>query len=254
MKKAFFIYIFVILSICFTACVNGNNPIEHQNIGEDTMMYGDSNDLEQADKRQEEAINASVPTEYETIYFTNVDDLIYWIKTVDIDTFQEGRYKNGIASLRRNGNILVPSYSSSDIRLRGMEVLPDNNLGLTEIVYVHSTENIRNVITVTEINETYAKQANEEGVRGYLAEKHGDKFRRERVLEAEISTKANRSARESRKKVQYVKVIDTETSAIAHSQIHLLSDGFEVRITQQQDAENERFLSELSLETMALNI
>lgn len=215
------------------------------------------NNLEQMNHHRRKKINEIQPPKYETKMFKNMDDLVAWVQSENIDEFQEGRYRNGISSLRKIKKILSPSYPNHDITLRFIEVLPDDfdSNGYTVIAYYYYTETQRVVIFVRQMNEKISKQAHK-NVNSYFAAKYDLSLKNAPVFEAkiEMKDKDKYSFRKNMSSIPYVKTtVHSETSDNTRSIAYFLSDGFELAITQAQNVEDERFINEICLESVEFN-
>lgn len=207
--------------------------------------------------------NPIAPTKYQNKEFTNVDELVEWIQTEDVENFQEGRYKNGISLLRSNNKILIPSFSDPNMPSPRIEVMPDNFYpdGHTVIGYFYYLPEKTVVIFVKGMNKTYAVQA-EEGVSDYLAAQYDAKYAQKPVLETIVDTKElkinsfNAEGRSSAKKIEevipYVKSVDSETSSEEIAQAFFLYDGFEVKLMQPNKKWDDLYLGDLCLEAVTL--
>ena len=96
--------------------VIGGILFSHDNIYQQNKM----NSL-QALIYNEKSINYGPPL-YENKDFLSIDELIEWIETENIETFQDGRYKNTISLLREQGEILIPSFTDVNMPSRIIEL------------------------------------------------------------------------------------------------------------------------------------
>ena len=95
MKKIFAVCIVATFLACISACGYSGNHVDGNNGDVDAMDYNGTNS-NQSSHQHEERIHAGTPL-YQNMEFFNVDELIAWIQTEDIENFQEGRYNNGIS-------------------------------------------------------------------------------------------------------------------------------------------------------------
>lgn len=193
--------------------------------------------------------SALSPPEYPTKMFDNVNALVAWIQSEKLDSFQEGRYKNGISSLRNLGKVLSLSYASPDITMRFIEALYDDfdSNNRTVMAYYFYTETQRVVIFVKQMNASYAAQA-KEGPNSYFAAQYGSQFKNLPVLEAGS--------------VKYIKTVvatedwssgEAKPSEEKLSSSYFISNGFEIEVTQDQAVEDDRFIRELQIKPVAFS-
>ena len=79
------------------------------------------------------------PPLYPQVHVESVDELLEWIRTVDVETFQSGRYIAVVSLLRTVGKTIVPSFDIPGVESFGMTVLQDDVLpmGRTAISYAY---------------------------------------------------------------------------------------------------------------------
>lgn len=237
------------------------------------IAYALDSDSKNMDKTAQNGINSeqnvkevgSAP-KYTDKRFEKVDDLVEWIQTEDIDTFQEGRYQKGISSLRENGEILVPSYEGSDMTLQFIEVLPDESYpdGCTAIVFHYYNSNSEKVMVITkELNKVYTNQA-QQGVSSYFTAQYGNTNTNKSVHETTIKQKSNPTGTAEKKNAQtssqrveqdvsYLMIESSDGSSSSVNQATFLANDFEVHVTQHNNNWKEEYLTDLCLESVSIN-
>ena len=240
------------------------------NVITESSTPGSSSDFTQPKPKADEAsssINSSDSTQsqpeadaettphYPPHTFSDINELIAWIKTNDAADYQDGRFKASVSSLKALGIMLFPSYVNSDIELRFAEILPDsyNQTGHATVVFYYFLDNKRVVIEVKPINEAYAKQANEGDIHGYMVAQYGHRFEDATEYSTEIKIKNELISENGSQYIQYIKAtIESELSGNSRNQIAFLSNGFEVSIFQQSDLDDNLFIDKIFLELISL--
>ena len=70
--------------------------------------------------------SALAPPKFEPQFFYTTDALVDWISRESFSTYQEGRFKEGLVEVKRNGEILVaPNEDLFDAKRRFIEILED---------------------------------------------------------------------------------------------------------------------------------
>lgn len=162
-------------------------------------------------------VTAAAPPGSTTVMLNSVEKLIHFIQTVDIDNFQDGAYKNGISSLRENGELLVPSYAEGLVENGMIEVLHDRTSpdGLTTIGYAFYSTLPTILIYIKEVNPVY-EHLIDEGLISYLTAQYGGGSYDKTVYETTIGG-------DRAEKISYV-MLSTGTAKF-------IKDGFEVQFT-----------------------
>ena len=199
-------------------------------------------------------VTAAAPPGYSTLMISNIDDLISWIQTEDIETFQQGAYQGGISSLRAKGELLVPSYEDASIEFRFIEVLHDQTTtdGLTGMLYYFYPNDRMavNTILIKEINPENASLL-EEGLSEYFTAQYGDRYSGLPEHETTIGADAQET-------ITYI-TLDSETSEgdgadgnnpeIKSTSTFFIKDGFEVQIAYKpKDSWDIKYINDLCLD------
>ena len=237
------------------------------------IAYALDSDFKNMDKTAQNGINSGenvkevdMAPKYTDKRFEKVDELIEWIQTEDIDTFQDGRYQTGISALRENGEILIPSYEDSDMSLEFIEVLPDDTHpdGNTPIVFHYTSGNNEKIMIVTkEINKAYVNQA-QQGVTNYFSAQYGNANNNKEVHETTIKQKnsstgtaerrnAQTSSQRVEQDVSYLMIESSDGSSSSVNQATFLANDFEVHVNQQNNNWREEYLTDLCLESVPIN-
>jgi len=253
MKNMLLLCITAFLLTCFTACTNYDHEVK--TTGDVSTMVQNTPKLDQ----QKENTNSNSSPKYQTKEFFNVDDLIDWIQTEDIENFQEGRYKNGISSLRKCGKILIPSFDDPDMPSPRIEVMPDNFYpdGYTVIAFFYYLKEKNIVIFVKEMNSSFTKQAETGGISGYLAAQYGTDYAKSPVYKTTIETddlkiNGRLSVEKNKQEISYSIVVDSKTSSNEIAQAYFLSNGFEIKVMQPNNNWEDKYLNDLCLETLTV--
>lgn len=200
--------------------------------------------------------------EYQTLMFSNAEDLIGWIETMDAENFQIehsrkatiGRYYNGISSLRELGKILIPSFEGSDMRFIRIEVFPDthNSSGHTIIGFYYSAGDRSVSVTVVEMDYRYADIAEKEGIGGYAAAKYSKIFADATVIQTEKEVKYPSIGIVEKQVISYAFATSTGTTEYPMDSAFFLIDGFEVKVSQNYKSNeqkwDEKYINDLSVE------
>lgn len=196
------------------------------------------------------------PPLYPQVHVESVDELLEWIRTVETETFQSGRYTQVVSLLRASGQTLVPSFDISGIELRGITVLQDYALsaGSTMIFYVFFTvENERIAISVRNVNTNYIVEANR-GIENYAAAALDEVWSAATLSETTIQFLTEYSIRTET--VQTLTRSDVDDPDVVgwrpFTRIIFLVDGFELWIQQDRDRFRDDILESLRLEVAAI--
>ena len=272
MKKILSVLIIALLVVGITGCAGDSILPSGNNVGDEDAM--NQNEISSGSIGQDKGqIHSGTPL-YQNKEFFNIEDLIEWIQTEDIENFQDGRYKNGILSLRNRGEVLFPSFHDPNMPSPRIEIFPDNFHpdGHTVIGFFYYIGDEMIVIPVKEMNSSHLNLAISEGIGGYLTAQYGVEYARSPIFQAEIEineiaaseiseislerTEIRGSANNRNETAQEISYAMTRTSGAIGSGVDwaiFLADEFEVRIIQHNDEWNSRYLNELSLHTITLN-
>ena len=202
---------------------------------------------------------ASQPPLYQTVQFSNVEDLIEWINNEDIENFQEGWYKNGIFSLRKRDELLAPSFMGEAQSLHSIEVLHDNmGAGRTTILYgLRSAQEEWVGVSIIEINPDKAHLL-EEGLLSYWGDRDDGTVIDGVVYETTIGSG-------EQDPISYIILeipqqtwnLETTKTDIGNVEdgskvVFFIKDGFEVRVVQDWKSFNIDFIKNLHLELIPL--
>lgn len=175
-----------------------------------------------------------------TVKLKNVEKLIHFIQTVDVDNLQNGAYKNGISSLRENGELLVPSYAEGLVENGMIEVLHDRTSpdGYAMMIYYYypigGTSPIK--ITIKQINQKNAYLL-EEGLSNYFAAQYGDSYSGATEYEATIGP-------DGKKTIPYIAVPEYS---------FFIKDGFEIGANFNPNEDlNRKYINDLCLDIVPL--
>lgn len=162
-------------------------------------------------------VTAAAPPSSTTVKLKDVEKLIHFIQTVDVDNFQDGAYKNGISLLREKGELLVPSYAEGLVENGMIEVLHDRTSpdGFTTIGYTFYSTLPTILIYIKEVNPVY-EHLIDEGLVSYLTAQYGSGSYDKTVYETTIGG-------DRAEKISYV-MLSTGTAKF-------IKDGFEVQFT-----------------------
>ena len=184
-------------------------------------------------------VTAAAPPGSTTVKLKNVEKLIHFIQTVDVDNLQNGAYKNGISSLRAKGEVLVPSYPEGMMESGMVEVLQDYKSpdGYTCMSYAFYSTLPTILIYIKEVNPVY-EHLIDEGLISYLTAQYGGGSYDKTVYETTIGG-------DRAEKISYV-MLSTGTAKF-------IKDGFEVQFTvNSPEYWDIKYLNDLCLDIVPL--
>ena len=188
---------------------------------------------------------------YPQVNVESANALLEWIRMVDAETFQDGRYKQVVSRLRAEGRTLVPDFDILDAELSSITVLQDEVLpaGTTSIFYVFFIDGERVAVSVSNLNEDYFAHAN--GVlHEYAITLYGGIWLEGTLSEATIQIIAENDLQIET--VPYLLASSPADSARPFMNAMFIIDGLEVTIQQDRDLFREDILSSLQLEMVAI--
>ena len=234
MKKVIKISTIIMLVFIFTGYVGNTNAL----IQNTTVLA------------QNEDSTPGTPR-YQTAMFYNNNDLIEWLQTENVEDFQEGRYKNGISSWRDVGKVLIPSFENLDMYLNRIEVFLDGVIG-----FYYFTEDRRIAVTVVKIDDRYAEQAEKVDIAEYAVSKYGNAYANAPVIQMETDVKYQSSGEEKMQEISYVYATATDASGNPIDGAIFLIDGFEIRISQkynnQEQKQDKKYINDLCLKIIPI--
>ena len=183
---------------------------------------------------------------YLQVTVASVAELLEFIRTENVDTFQSGRYRDGIMALRERGSVFIPSFNSlvGTIDFRGMTIIPDN-FGRdyrTVIDYIHFINDQRVLIFVMEANQSLFNELNSD-IREYVVRQHADDNILTPILETTMIIHGEERT------VPYV-IVSREPMMEGSPQLQramFVVDGFEIAVIQEQATWSDSHLQNLHL-------
>jgi len=267
MKKIILLCMSVMMTVFIVAC-DVSNIQPNSDIGDlNAMDHYETNPNQSG--QHEEQIHVGTPL-FQNKEFFNIDELIAWIQTEDIENFQDGRYNNGISSLRDRGKVLIPYFANLNMPSPRIEVFPDSFHpdGSTVIGFYYYVGEETIVIPIEEMKSSSLERALNEGMDAYLKVQYGIENAVSPIITMEIETNEVRASIFSNEhtitngshfrngrtwEVSYAIVEDIDSTGRSVNWAILLTDDFEIRMIQSNDNLSEDYLNNLSLHTITIN-
>jgi len=172
------------------------------------------------------------------IGFDTTEELIEWVRTVDVEIFQGGRFNIGVLSLRERGQILIPSFECSNTVLRDTSIFPHRwlRLGCTSATinrrYIRNNVFI-NVSLILAVDDLFMQTGG--NIMAYAFSLSGDNAGPFETL---------MTVNEQERVVSYATLLYSRGTSKTAT---FLVEGFELQITKDRNAWDDHIFQDLHL-------
>jgi hypothetical protein len=190
-------------------------------------------------------VEALTPDRYEQPRFTNIEELIEWVETVDATNFQSGRFENGLLSIRGSGEIFIPSFNDSSIELVSLVAIPTAT-GMT-MHYRFPTPSGQIHVNVVALTPQRAVIYQQEGILSLFTRED----RVSQLSETIVNTRNPYTDDLLAQRMESV-FIDESDFSVPNVIMHLIKDGFQISL-QTNNPLAVAYFNSLVLETVVIN-
>ena len=179
--------------------------------------------------------------EYLQVTVASVAELLEFIRTENVDTFQGGRYQRGITALRERGSVFIPSFERPNGEIRGTTLVQDDALfnegEYTILVHFFWIDEERVVVEIRKANENLLDELNG-NISEYVVAQHGSN---------DIITTTSQTTVTIYGEERTVEIVAVTPSSGTSRWAIFIVDGFEIAVIQDQDSWSDEHLHNLQL-------
>lgn len=218
--------------------------------GFESQRMDEMNETEQLPP--EDSIREPQP-EFPQVRVETPEELLDWIRTVDEETFQRGRYSGVVSRLRADGQILMPSFDIFNMELVSITAMQDYFLPdrRPAFRYAFFDGSKRMAVSIRNLNENYFEYTNG-NVGDYATMLYGGIWLGAELSETTIQIITGGSVRTETVQILVYSDPDDPNIGQPFTEVMLIVEGFEVMMQQDRDLFNTDFLNLLQLELVAI--
>lgn len=234
MKRIFIACIILITFLLIISCKNS---------AKDSLS---NKDIEETTTNKNEIYNTQL--KYLPHYINTIEELIDWINSIDIENFEEGRWKEFITQIRNDGEILLPTYKQEKVQFINHDIIsnivisPEQKYEDSRYGFACFLGNEKCYVGISYINKNYQEDADKS-----ISEYIKNRFKFELPEGAKTKTKVIKTSESE------VEAYITEGVEASKSKVEFFLQKKIITVGFRQDTINEDLIKDIDFMKIKLS-